>query len=104
MLAVSRLEAGSAARRRATAGLRRGLVLSASSALLLAGCRGEAPGTSASGTTTGPAIEGVVVAAAGDIACAPDDPHFDGGAGSTNHCQEAATAALIKRLNPAAVL
>jgi hypothetical protein len=45
-----------------------------------------------------------VIAMAGDIACAPDDPGYNGGAGTTGHCHEEATAALLDQINPSAVL
>ncbi len=44
------------------------------------------------------------VAAAGDIACDPGDGGFHGGAGNSATCAEAATADLIDRLAPDAVL
>lgn len=44
------------------------------------------------------------VAAAGDIACDPGDGGFHGGAGDPSTCAEAATADLIGRLAPDAVL
>jgi len=47
---------------------------------------------------------GLLIVAAGDIACDPGDPHFDGGAGTSNHCQQAATANLIASADPTAVL
>ena len=42
--------------------------------------------------------------AAGDIACDPADSHFSGGVGTSAHCQQAATAALIAQIAPRAVL
>ena len=33
--------------------------------------------------------------AAGDIACDPSDPHYNGGRGSAGGCQESATAAQL---------
>ena len=36
-----------------------------------------------------------VVAAAGDIACDPDDPDFNAGAGTPGHCQQRATSDLL---------
>jgi acid phosphatase type 7 len=46
----------------------------------------------------------VTIAAAGDISCDPSDPSFHKGWGTTLHCREASTAAIIKKLNPTAVL
>lgn len=45
-----------------------------------------------------------VVAVGGDVACAPDDPGLNGGAGTPGHCHEQATAALIGQINPVALL
>jgi Ca2+-binding RTX toxin-like protein len=45
-----------------------------------------------------------VVAAAGDIACAPDDPDFKGTAGAGGRCRMRATSDLLLRANLAAVL
>src|SRR5437879_3738932 len=50
------------------------------------------------------AMAGLLIVAAGDIACDPADPHFGGGTGTSNHCQEAATASLIASASPTAVL
>jgi len=44
------------------------------------------------------------VAAAGDIACAPDDSSFNGGLGTAGACQQAATAAVLDSIKPDAVL
>jgi hypothetical protein len=46
----------------------------------------------------------VLVAAAGDIACDPADPNFNGGAGVAGACRERATSTLLLSLHPAAVL
>ena len=57
------------------------------------------PSNQASATTQGGGGGGVTVAAAGDIACNPADPNYNGGAGTgnllTGSCHQAATAALI---------
>ncbi len=45
-----------------------------------------------------------VVVAAGDIACDPADPSYNGGAGTATHCRMAATASLALSLAPDAVL
>jgi hypothetical protein len=45
-----------------------------------------------------------VIAAAGDIACAPDDPAYGGGAGSGANCQQLATSNLLVGTGLAAVL
>jgi hypothetical protein len=44
------------------------------------------------------------IAAAGDIACAPDDLNFNGGSGTTGFCQQRATSNLLLSLRPQAVL
>jgi hypothetical protein len=64
-------------------------------AVLLAGCAAGRAATVSSGT---------VVAAAGDIACSPSDPNFNGGLGRPGYCHMKATSDLILRMNPAAVL
>jgi hypothetical protein len=43
-----------------------------------------------------------VLAAAGDIACAPTDPFFNSGAGGPNNCAQGRTAGIITRMSPAA--
>jgi acid phosphatase type 7 len=45
-----------------------------------------------------------VVAAAGDIACAPSDASFNSGKGTATACRQAATAAVLGTLSPNAVL
>jgi hypothetical protein len=57
----------------------------------------SAPSNQAAATTLGGAT--MTVAAAGDIACSPHDPNYNGGAGTgnllTGNCHQAATADLI---------
>ncbi len=48
--------------------------------------------------------ESVTIAAAGDIACSPDDPHFNDGHGDARHCQMSATSDLILQHDVQAVL
>lgn len=48
--------------------------------------------------------ETVTVAAAGDIACDPDDARFNGGAGTSTHCRQQATSDLVLQMAPDAVL
>jgi len=74
----------------------------------------DQPSTAAGGTRPGSVDEPgtaalpppgpVVVAAAGDIACDPDDPGFAGGAGAPAECHQKATADLVDRMDPTAVL
>lgn len=45
-----------------------------------------------------------IVAAAGDIACAPSDPNFNHGFGIPGACRQQATADLVASISPAAVL
>jgi lysophospholipase L1-like esterase len=45
----------------------------------------------------------VVVAAAGDIACDPNDPSYNGGLGTTTACRMKYTSDLLVNMNPAAV-
>jgi hypothetical protein len=50
------------------------------------------------------AASGSVVAAAGDIACSPSDPNFNGGNGRPGKCHMKATSDLVLAMNPATVL
>jgi hypothetical protein len=45
-----------------------------------------------------------VIAAAGDIACDPDDSSFNGGNGTSQECRQQWTANVIASIGPAAVL
>jgi hypothetical protein len=45
-----------------------------------------------------------VIGAAGDIACAPDDPGFNGGAGTPEHCRQRDTGRLLLDAAPSAVV
>src|SRR3954471_6192012 len=45
-----------------------------------------------------------IVAAAGDIACAHDDSHYNGGAGSPGFCRQRATSDVMVGAGLAAVL
>lgn len=69
---------------------------------------GATIGTAAADTTVHRIVaadkNSVVVAAAGDIACAPDSPHFRGGLGSGTLCRQMATAMTAERMSPDAVL
>ena len=60
---------------------------------------GTQPRVSLAGAAADP-----VIAAAGDIACDPQNQSFNNGNGSGSACQQAATYALLSRINPAAVL
>jgi acid phosphatase type 7 len=51
-----------------------------------------------------PVATSPVLLAAGDIACAPDNPSFRGGTGTPHACQANATAELALKLSPTAVL
>jgi hypothetical protein len=46
---------------------------------------------------------GAVVAAAGDIACSPTDPNWNGGNGTAAHCHQKTTSDLVLGMNPTAV-
>ena len=61
-------------------------------------------GSSSAAPAPGRQEPGVVVAAAGDIACDPKYPDFNGGKGRAAGCQELATSDLIGKINPKAVL
>ncbi len=45
-----------------------------------------------------------VIAAAGDIACDPVNPHFNGGNGDANACRQKSTFDLLVKMDPVAVL
>jgi hypothetical protein len=51
-----------------------------------------------------PVATSPVLLAAGDIACAPDNRSFRGGAGTPNACRASATAELALKMSPTAVL
>jgi len=55
-------------------------------------------------TTTAPPPADPVIALAGDIACDPDDPDFNGGLGTTGHCHMKTTANLAAGMKPTTVL
>jgi|FLYL01.1.fsa_nt_gi hypothetical protein len=57
-----------------------------------AGCSGDSAALS---VTTDPPAAGLVLAAAGDIACDPADPYFNGGEGTSTRCRQKYTAALL---------
>jgi hypothetical protein len=50
------------------------------------------------------ATSGVLVGAAGDIACDPANPNYRGGTGTANNCTQLATSNLLVGAQPAAVL
>jgi hypothetical protein len=54
----------------------------------------SAPSNQASAQTTG-GTGSVSIAAAGDIACHPDEPDYNNGNGANGHCMQKATAALV---------
>jgi acid phosphatase type 7 len=60
--------------------------------------------TTSPGTTTTQNGGTVVVAAAGDVACDPAAPSFNGGLGTAKTCHERQTAAIVKAIDPAVVL
>ena len=55
-------------------------------------------------TAEPPASGDPVVVAAGDIACSPADPNYNGGAGTATACHEKATSDVVLSLNPLAVI
>jgi acid phosphatase type 7 len=76
---------------------------------LVTSCAGGQPihrrqASSASPAPVGAATNVPVVVAAGDIACDPTDPSFDGGRGTKTACRQADTWALIRSIDPNAVL
>ena len=74
----------------------------ATAAVLVASCA-PPPGPPVVTTTTSQ-TGGLTVAAAGDIACDPNDRFFNGGLGDATHCQMNATAKAAAALHPSAVL
>jgi len=72
-------------------------------AVAAVGCTSSAPHHTTPAPAAGP-VPGVSIAAAGDIACSPKDPHFHALAGTPRHCQQRATSDLILALQPTAVL
>jgi hypothetical protein len=63
----------------------------------------SAPSNTATATTQNSG-GAVTIAAAGDIACHPEDPDYNNGVGTGSHCKQAATANLIARGSYAKVL
>lgn len=51
-----------------------------------------------------PSQPSTVIVAVGDIACDPQSPYFNGGKGKNDNCQMRATADLVPKINPKAVL
>ena len=88
-------------------------LLAAMAAAAVAGCGGgggDAPADQASAAQPSPEqpaqrVRGAaLVAAAGDIACAPSDPNFNAGAGTAAACAQRATSNLVLRRGYDAVL
>ncbi|MCE3287905.1 MAG: Alkaline phosphatase [Gaiellaceae bacterium] len=61
--------------------------------LVFAAFRG--PVATAPPVVAGPRVVGPTIAAAGDIACAPESPAFNGGTGERNRCRQRATSDLL---------
>jgi hypothetical protein len=62
------------------------------------------PASNAVSVTTTSVSSAPVIGVAGDIACATDDPNFDGGVGTTSACRMLATSNLLVNKGFAAVL
>jgi hypothetical protein len=62
------------------------------------------PASDAVSVTTTTTSSAPVIGVAGDIACATDDPNFDGGVGTTSACRMLATSNLLVNKGFAAVL
>jgi acid phosphatase type 7 len=74
---------------------------------LLLGCAGAARKPIAAPAAVAPLGERgntAVVAAAGDIACDPKDPHYNHGSGTAERCHTKATSDLLLGIHPDAVL
>jgi acid phosphatase type 7 len=83
------------------------VTLAGLSALLavFAGCGGGGGNGGNSGNGgVNPGTSPVVVAAAGDIACAASDESFEGGEGTAAECRQKATSDLVVEMDPDAVL
>ena len=77
--------------------VRRIVAIVAASTFLAASC--------GNGTSSDPGAGGdPVIAAAGDIACDPADPNFNGGAGTSDACAQQRTSDVVVSANPTAVL
>ena len=63
----------------------------------------ETPVTTTTASTVPPPPGDPVLAAAGDIACDPFDPAFNGGDGTASRCRMKATSDLLTALEPTAV-
>ena len=74
-------------------------------AILASSRSGPALATSTHGDTASRAqVSGVRIAAAGDVACDPGDPSFEGGRGSGLSCRQLATSRLLRGGRYSAVL
>jgi hypothetical protein len=85
-------------------GRSRGLTQSVIIGIALAALLPFVPAHVVSDVTPAQAVSDPVIAAAGDIACDPADPDFNGGSGQNDDCMQAATAALLSQIDPDAVL
>jgi hypothetical protein len=74
------------------------------------GATAVTPATNATTDTSAPTADapaadrGTVIVAAGDIACQPGNPSYNGGAGTPTACRQRATSDLVARIKPKAVL
>jgi acid phosphatase type 7 len=65
---------------------------------------GESAASNSATATTQTQGGAVTIAAAGDVACNPNDPDYNHGVGTGSHCKQAATASLIMQGSYAKVL
>src|SRR5690242_11818708 len=77
-----------------------GLMVLASLGLVWA----SSPASASGGGTRAAVSSDPVIAVAGDIACDPTNPNFNGGNGSSNSCREMYTSNLLVNANLSAVL
>jgi hypothetical protein len=79
-----------------------GVLACAALTIALGGCARDP--TQRHAQPPGPSRQTVVIAVAGDIACPSFDDEFNHGNGIENACQQKATARLVARMHPDAVL
>ena len=81
------------------------LIVAVTAANAYGSATAASPPTAAAVSASAPSgASDAVIAAAGDIACDPADPNFNGGAGTSRFCRQAAVYRLVASLSPTAVL
>ncbi len=80
------------------------LVASAESPVIPAATSPSTTSTTGGAAAPAPPVRPIIVVAAGDVACDPASGSFKGGVGTASSCTQEATAKLVERINPDAVL